>query len=201
MRKKSFGCVFLREEAPVRHLLRASEGPTARDNGEGQWASSMTNRDDRSAWVGAGESQARDAAAPEIVALDARLTAVWDAMEDPVQPARPGEDAARVARVLAAYREELARRERYGALSPLPLRWAAVLAPAVGLVLGLVATSALDLDAAATAPAPLLAEALESPTTWSGLTPPLLAELYLGDLGLGPNDDTEAEVSLDEVLR
>jgi hypothetical protein len=171
----------------------------------------MTNRDDRSGWVDAGESKPRDSqapsryercpAAPEVVAQDVRLAAVWDAMEDPVRPARPGEDAARVARVMAAHREELARRERYGALSPLPLRWAAVLAPAVGLVLGLVVTSALHLDAAATAPAPLLAEAWESPTTWSGVTPPLLAELYLGDLGLDLDDDTEPEASIDEVLR
>jgi hypothetical protein len=176
------------------------------DLDEKEWASLMTKHDDRSGWVSARESeapdsQASDAAVPEMVARDARLTAVWDAMEDPVKGARPGEDAARVARVLAAYREELARRERYGALSPLPLRWAAALAPAVGLVLGLVVTSALDLDAAATAPAPLLAEALESTTTWSGLTPPLLAELYLGDLGLGLEDDTEPEIYVEEVLR
>jgi hypothetical protein len=178
--------------------------------------SESTNRGTRHDGAGTGED-AGSASAPEPVVRDPRLAAVWAAIPDPVRDERPGEGAARVARVLAAYQRELAGRERFGALAPVPLRWAAALAPVVGLVLGLAVSSHLALGGTLLVAPPRFADAPPrfadvpprptdapprpedappSDASWAqaDLSPPLLAELYLDDLGLGPGTEGAEEL-------
>jgi hypothetical protein len=191
-----------------------------------------TPRDGTVAGAGTGAvAVAGSVSAPEPVVRDPRLAAVWAAIPDPVRDERPGEGAARVARVLAVYQRELAGRDRFGTLAPVPLRWAAALALVVGLVLGLAVSSHLALGGTVPVAQPRFADAPPRPTdapprptdapprpmdapprpeevppseaSWvqadvSDLSPPLLAELYLEDLGLGP-DTGGAEGLSDET--
>jgi hypothetical protein len=103
----------------------------------------MTKFPDDGTGATAGSASPPPEAPPALALSDPLLQAVWAAVPDPVRAAPPGEDAARRARIVAAFEREVARRQRFGALAPMPLRWAAACAPAVGLVLGLVVTTRL----------------------------------------------------------
>jgi hypothetical protein len=179
---------------------------------------------------------ARSPTPPLGIAGDPRLEAVWSAIVDPVGAERPGEAQARVARLVAAQREEARRRERFGSLYPVPLRLAAAAAPLLGLVLGLAITPA-PLRLAATEPppvtiapapsaAPSSSDREETPRVeatraeretaatepepepepdlapeWEGFAAPLLAELYLEDVGFSNGADPLENESQIEELR
>jgi hypothetical protein len=127
----------------------------------------MTNPADHGTSTGAGAVRER----PAFAATDARLAAVWDAVADPVRAELPGEGAARVARIVAAYRREATERRRFGALAPLPLRWAAACAPVVGLALGLAVTSRLEPAGGSPAQAVLVASLEEVSTALPAALP------------------------------